>query len=90
MMGCFKFLKDIEYLKKRIIEINKQIDNIYEILEFFTNESKRKNLDESNSNVFTKNNKQQPIFLTKNNSSYKKLEKAMKEPVKEYDQIKNL
>ena len=53
-MGCFKFLKDIEYLKKRIIEINKQIDNIYEILEFFTNESKRKNLDESNSNVFTK------------------------------------
>ena len=34
------------------------------------------------------NNKQQPIFLTKNNSSYKKLEKAMKEPVKEYDQIK--
>ena len=56
MMGCFKFLKDIEYLKKRIIEINKQIDNIYEILEFFTNESKRKNLDESNSNVFTKKN----------------------------------
>ena len=36
------------------------------------------------------NNKQQPIFLTKNNSSYKKLEKAMKEPVKEYDQIKKL
>ena len=56
MMGCFKFLKDIEYLKKRIIEINKQIDNIYEILEFFTNESKRTNLDESNSNVFTKKN----------------------------------
>ena len=58
-MGCFKFLKDIEYLKKRIIEINKQIDNIYEILEFFTNESKRKNLDESNSNVFTKKNWEQ-------------------------------
>ena len=36
------------------------------------------------------NNKQQPIFLTKNNSSYKKLEKAMNEPVKEYDQIKKL
>ena len=36
------------------------------------------------------NNKQQPIFLTKNNSSYKKLEKAMKEPVKEYDQIKKI
>jgi hypothetical protein len=36
------------------------------------------------------NIKQQPIFLTKNNSSYKKLEKAMKEPVKEYDQIKKL
>ena len=53
-MSCFKFLKDIKYLKKRIIEINKQIDNIYEILEFFTNESKRKNLNESNSNVSEK------------------------------------
>ena len=36
------------------------------------------------------NNKHEPIFLTKNNSNYKKLEKAMKEPVKEYEQIKKL
>ena len=58
-MGCFKFLKDIEYLKKRTIEINKQIDNIYEILEFFTNESKRKNLNESNNNVSEKKDGEQ-------------------------------
>ena len=36
------------------------------------------------------NQKQKPIFLTKNQSSYRKLEKAMKEPVKEYDKIKQL
>ena len=61
MMGCFKFLKDIEYLKKRIIEINKQIDNIYEILEFFTNESKAKfkYIDESNNNVSEKKDGEQ-------------------------------
>ena len=60
-MGCFKFLKDIEYLKKRIIEINKQIDNIYEILEFFTNESKAKfkYIDESNNNVSEKKDGEQ-------------------------------
>ena len=33
---------------------------------------------------------QQPILLNKNKSSYRKLEKAMKEPVKEYEQIKKL
>ena len=33
---------------------------------------------------------QKPIFLTKSQPSYKKLEKAMKEPVKEYDKIKQL
>lgn len=31
-----------------------------------------------------------PTFLTKNQSSYKKVEKAMKEPVKEYEKIKQL
>ena len=36
------------------------------------------------------NNKQHPFFLTKNDSNYKKLEKAMKEPVKEYEQIKKM
>ena len=35
-------------LKKRTEEMKKQINNIYEILEFFTNESKKKNLNESN------------------------------------------
>ena len=31
-----------------------------------------------------------PTFLTKNQSSYKKVEKAMKEPVKDYEKIKQL
>ena len=31
-----------------------------------------------------------PTFLTKIQSSYKKVEKAMKEPVKEYEKIKQL
>ena len=31
-----------------------------------------------------------PTLLTKPQSSYKKLEKAMNEPVKEYEQIKRL
>ena len=35
-------------LKERTEEMKKQINNIYEILEFFTNESKKKNLNESN------------------------------------------
>ena len=35
-------------------------------------------------------NKQQPIILTKPQSSYKKLEKAMNEPPKECEQIKKL
>ena len=35
-------------------------------------------------------NQQQPTFLTKNHSGYKKVERAMKEGVKEYDKIKQL
>lgn len=35
-------------------------------------------------------NKQQPILFNKNNSSYRKIEKAMKEPAKEYETIKKL
>ena len=36
------------------------------------------------------NEQQKPTFLTKSQSSYKKLEGAMKDPVKEYDKIKQL
>ena len=36
------------------------------------------------------NHEEKPTFLTKNQSSFKKMEKAMKEPVKEYDKIKQL
>ena len=35
-------------LKERTEEMKKQINNIYEILEFLTNESKKNNLNESN------------------------------------------
>ena len=43
---------EINILKKTIDEKNKQINNIYEILETLTNESKNKfnNLNESNNN----------------------------------------
>ena len=33
---------------------------------------------------------QKPIAFNKGNSSYRKLEKAMKEPAKEYEHIKQL
>ena len=36
------------------------------------------------------NQEEKPTFLTKNPSSYRKLEKAMKDPVKEYEKIKQL
>ena len=36
------------------------------------------------------NQEEKPTFLTKNRSSYRKLEKAMKDPVKEYEKIKQL
>ena len=36
------------------------------------------------------NHEEKPTFLTKNQSSYRKLEKAMKDPVKEYEKIKQL
>ena len=36
------------------------------------------------------NQEEKPTFLTKNLSSYRKLEKAMKDPVKEYEKIKQL
>ena len=36
------------------------------------------------------NQEEKPTFLTKNQSSYRKLEKAMKDPVKEYEKIKQL
>ena len=36
------------------------------------------------------NQEEKPTFLTKNQSSYRKLEKAMKDPVKEYEKIKQI
>ena len=37
-----------------------------------------------------RNYQQQPILLNKNQSSYRQVERAMKEGVKEYEQIKKL
>ena len=51
--------KDVDNLRIRVEEMKKQINNIYELLEALTNESKKKpsfyldkqNLDKTNSNV---------------------------------------
>ena len=45
---CCQSKSETDMLKKRTEEMKKQINNIYEILEFFTNESKKTNLNESN------------------------------------------
>ena len=46
-------------LKERVEEMTKQINNIYELLEALTNESKNKyNLNENNSNVSEKTDEQ--------------------------------
>ena len=45
---CCQSKSETDMLKERTEEMKKQINNIYEILEFFTNESKKKNLNESN------------------------------------------
>ena len=46
--ACCQSKSETDMLKERTEEMKKQINNIYEILEFFTNESKKKNLNESN------------------------------------------
>ena len=48
LFTCCQSNSEVEKLKQRTEEMKKQINNIYEILEFFTNESKKKNLNESN------------------------------------------
>ena len=84
---CYQSKTEVDTLKKKVEEMKKQINNIYELLEVLTNESKSKNILEQLKII---QNKQQPIILTKPQSSYKKLEKAMNEPPKEYEQIKKL
>ena len=45
---CCQSKSETDMLKERTEEMKKQINNIYEILEFLTNESKKNNLNESN------------------------------------------
>ena len=54
MFSCCQSKTDVDILKERVEEMTKQINNIYELLEALTNESKNKyNLNESN-NVYEK------------------------------------
>ena len=94
--------KDVDNLRNRIEEMKKQINNIYGLLEALTNESKKKPsfyLDKKNISTelmfnqkryYNLQQQNQPTILAKVNSSYRKLEKAMKEPPREYEQIKKL
>ena len=55
---CNQSKSETEVLKERVEEMTKQINNIYELLEALTNESKNKyNLNESN-NVYEKTDEQ--------------------------------
>ena len=55
---CNQSKSETEVLKERVEEMTKQINNIYELLEALTNESKNKyNLNESN-NVSEKTDEQ--------------------------------
>ena len=60
MFSCCNQSKSLtEMLKERVEEMTKQINNIYELLEALTNESKNKyNLNENNSNVSEKTDEQ--------------------------------
>ena len=59
MLSCyFQSKSETDILKERVEEMTKQINNIYELLEALTNESKNKyNLNESN-NVYEKTDEQ--------------------------------
>lgn len=55
---CNQSKSEVDILKERVEEMTKQINNIYELLEALTNESKNKyNLNESN-NVSEKTDEQ--------------------------------
>ena len=79
-------------LKERTEEMKKQINNIYEVVELLTNESKKQlNLNESNDDeqkdIQQSNNT--TIFF-QNQRKYRKADEARKEQAKEYEQIKQL
>ena len=45
---CYQSKTEVEIMRETIEEMKKQINNIYELLEVLTNESKTKYLNESN------------------------------------------
>ena len=49
---CYQSKTQVDTLKEKVEEMKKQINNIYELLEVLTNESKSKNiLEQFNNNV---------------------------------------
>ena len=89
------FEKDMNNLRIRIDEMKKEINNIYGLLVAMTNESK-KMIKVFSRKVMFQNKRyynlqqHQPTILATVNSSFKKLEKSMKEAPREYEQIKKL
>ena len=53
---CCSYQSEVDNLKEQVEEMKKQIDNIYEVLEVLTNESKRKDLNINNINNVSKEN----------------------------------
>ena len=53
---CCSHQSEVDSLKEKVEDIKKQINNIYELLEVLTNESKRKDLNINNSNNVSKEN----------------------------------
>ena len=53
---CSQSKTEVDNLKEKVEEMKKQINNIYELLEVLTNESKRKDLNINNINNVSKEN----------------------------------
>ena len=53
---CCSYQSEVYNLKEQVEEMRKQINNIYEVLEVLTNESKRKDLNINNINNVSKEN----------------------------------
>ena len=53
---CCSYQSEVDNLKEQVEEMKKQINNIYELLEVLTNESKRKDLNINNINNVSKEN----------------------------------
>ena len=94
LFTCCQSKSETDMLKERTEEMKKQINNIYEILEFLTNESKKKlNLNESNDDEqkdITTIKQYNKIFYSKTRGTTEKQIRREKKTAKEYEQIKKL